>query len=59
MNMESLIENLENAFKAFLKDAAAQMENGNKAAGSRARKVSLSIEKGMKEFRKKSIEASK
>lgn len=59
MNMKSLIENLDSAFKEFIKDATAQVENGNKAAGSRARKASLSIEKAMKEFRKKSIEASK
>ena len=37
----------------------AQIENGNKAAGTRARKASLEIEKAMKEFRKASLEASK
>jgi len=31
----------------------------NKAAGTRARKISLEIEKAMKEFRKVSVEASK
>ncbi|MDD7228741.1 MAG: histone H1, partial [Bacteroidales bacterium] len=41
------------------KDAAAQVENGNKAAGTRARKASLEIEKKMKEFRKASLEAAK
>ena len=35
------------------------LENGNKAAGTRARKSSLEIEKTMKEFRKASLEASK
>ena len=35
------------------------IENGNKAAGTRARKASLEIEKAMKEFRKASLEASK
>ncbi|MCD8209987.1 MAG: histone H1, partial [Prevotella sp.] len=44
---------------AFIKDAGAQSENGNKAAGMRARKVSLQIEKLMKEFRKASLAASK
>ncbi|MEG2493757.1 MAG: hypothetical protein RSF94_06555, partial [Rikenellaceae bacterium] len=39
--------------------ATMQVENGNKAAGTRARKASLEIEKLMKEFRKVSIEASK
>ena len=37
----------------------ADFENGNKAAGTRARKASLDIEKAMKEFRKASLEASK
>ena len=36
-----------------------QLENGNKAAGTRARKASLEIEKTMKEFRKASLEDSK
>ena len=36
-----------------------RFENGNKAAGTRARKASLEIEKAMKEFRKASLEASK
>ena len=31
----------------------------NKAAGTRARKASLEIEKAMKEFRKASLEAAK
>ena len=41
------------------KDAEAQAVKGNKAAGTRARKASLEIEKVMKEFRKVSLEASK
>jgi len=35
------------------------VENSNKAAGARARKSSLTIEKALKEFRKESISASK
>lgn len=57
--MKELIEKLEAAFTAFKTDAAAQVENGNKAAGTRARKASLEIEKAMKEFRKASLEESK
>jgi len=57
--MKNLVENLKVNFESFAKDAQAQMENGNKAAGQRARKVSLEIEKALKEFRKKSIEATK
>ncbi len=41
------------------KDAVLQVENGIKAAGTRARKSSLELEKLMKEFRKMSLEASK
>ena len=38
--MKELIEKLEAAFTAFKTDATAQAENGNKAAGTRARKRS-------------------
>ncbi|MDH6308518.1 hypothetical protein M2451_000829 [Dysgonomonas sp. PFB1-18] len=57
--MKNLVENLNQLIADFTKDAALQVENGNKAAGTRARKASLAIEKALKEFRKKSIEASK
>jgi len=57
--MEELVANLNQSFALFSKDAAAQIENGNKAAGTRARKISLQIEKDLKEFRKVSIEAAK
>ena len=57
--MKELVENLNQLFAEFSKDAALQVENGNKAAGTRARKSSLAIEKALKEFRKQSIEASK
>ena len=57
--MKELVEKITAAYAAFAKDATAQVENGNKAAGARARKVSLEIEKAMKEFRKASLEAAK
>lgn len=57
--MKTLVEKINAGFAAFAKDAAAQVENGNKAAGARARKVSLELEKLMKEFRKTSIAAGK
>lgn len=57
--IKELIEKIETAYTAFKTDGEAQTENGNKAAGIRARKASLEIEKLMKEFRKTSIEASK
>ena len=57
--MKELVEKIQAEFTAFTEDATAQMEKGNKAAGTRARKASLEIEKTMKEFRKASLEASK
>ena len=57
--MKQTLENLGQLITEFQKDATQQVENGNKAAGTRARKASLAIEKAMKEFRKQSIEASK
>jgi len=59
MTLQGLVENLNSAFAAFSKEAALQVENGNKAAGTRARKLSLDIEKALKDFRKQSIETSK
>ncbi len=57
--MKELIEKIEAAYGEFRSDAGLQLEKGNKAAGTRARKSSLELEKLMKEFRKQSLEASK
>lgn len=57
--MKKLVENINGLIAEFQKDAALQVENGNKAAGTRARKTSLAIEKALKEFRKESIAAAK
>lgn len=57
--MKELLSKIEEAYAAFVKDSALQVENGNKAAGVRARKVSLELEKMMKEFRKGSLEMQK
>ena len=57
--MKELIDQINAAYEAFAKDANAQAEGGNKAAGARARKASLEIEKAMKAFRKVSLEATK
>jgi len=46
--MKELVEKVAELYAAFEKDAKAQIENGNKAAGTRARKASLEIEKSMK-----------
>ena len=56
--MKELIEQVAALYADFEKDAKAQLENGNKAAGTRARKASLEIEKAMKAFRKASLEAA-
>ena len=57
--MKDLLASIETAMEAFKKDATAQVESGNKAAGTRARKASLELEKLLKRFRKESLEASK
>lgn len=57
--MQELIAKIADLYATFEKDAKAQLENGNKAAGTRARKASLEIEKAMKAFRKASLEAAK
>lgn len=57
--MKELVEKIAAAMAEFQKDATAQVESGNKAAGTRARKASLEIEKALKEFRKVSVEATK
>jgi len=57
--MNELLEKANGFIADFTKNAGLQLENGNKAAGARARKASLEIEKLMKEFRKVSIETSK
>ncbi len=57
--MKELVDKINVEIENFSKNAKAQVENGNKAAGTRARKASLELEKLLKEFRKVSIEASK
>ena len=57
--MSELIEKIKEVSEVLLVDAAAQAEKGNKAAGTRARKASLDLEKLLKEFRKLSLEESK
>ena len=57
--MEKLVKQIVDSYNAMIEDAKAQIEKGNKAAGTRARKASLDLEKMLKEFRKLSIEASK
>lgn len=57
--MKALVEQIKAEIDVFVKNADAQVEKGNKAAGARARKAALAIMKDMKEFRKASVEAGK
>ena len=57
--MNELIEKINASFETLKADADLQTEKGNKAAGTRARKTSLELEKLLKEFRKASLDASK
>lgn len=56
--MKKLIEHISALGDSFLKDANAQLEKGNKAAGLRARRISLELEPMLKRFRKLSLEAA-
>lgn len=57
--MEETIKKIEQVVMNDLLPNLAQNCKGNKAAGVRARKASLELEKMFKEYRKLSIEAAK
>ena len=57
--MNELLTQIQDVYAAFSTDAVLQIEKNNKAAGTRARKASLELEKLMKEFRKLSLEDPK
>ena len=57
--MKALVDQINAEMAAFAKDADAQVEKGNKAAGARARKSALTLSKLLKDFRKVSVEATK
>lgn len=50
---------MQDIYETFKANAMLQLEKQNKAAGTRARKDSLILEKLAKKFRKASLEASK
>jgi hypothetical protein len=54
--MKTLLSQINERIDHFQTNAATHIEKSNKAAGTRARKASLDIEKKLKEFRKKSME---
>ena len=57
--MNELVNAIVAEYAVFAANAEAQAVKGNKAAGARARKSSLALEKMLKDFRKASIEAGK
>lgn len=57
--MQQLVENINAQIELFQENAKLQVEKGNKAAGTRARKAALELSKLLKEFRKASVEAAK
>lgn len=57
--MKELVEKIKANYAAFEANAKTQVEKGNKAAGTRARKAALELMKDLKEFRKVSVDASK
>ena len=56
--MEELQQKIAEQTALFVKNADLNLK-GNKAAGVRARKATLELEKLFKEYRKRSIEISK
>lgn len=56
--MNELIEKINAGIEAFQTESKANL-SGTKAAGARARKATLELEKLFKEYRKVSIEESK
>lgn len=56
--MEEKVNFIKNLFDNFIIEARKNVD-GNKAAGTRARRTSLEIEKALKDYRKASIEASR
>ena len=57
--MQQLVEKINAQVELFQVNAKLQVEKGNKAAGTRARKAALELTKLMKEVRKASVEAAK
>lgn len=57
--IEKLLQEIRQASEALLTDGTLQSERGNKAAGLRARKASLKLERLTKAFRKASLEVTK
>ena len=57
--IEKLLQEIRQTSEALLSDGTLQSERGNKAAGLRARKASLELERLTKAFRNASLEVTK
>jgi hypothetical protein len=57
--MKNLIDRINEGIDQFQENVTTHVEKANKAAGARARKVSLELEKKLREFRKRSLEHEK
>lgn len=57
--IEKLLQKIRQTSDALLTDGTLQSERGNKAAGLRARKASLELERLTKAFREASLEVTK
>jgi hypothetical protein len=57
--MKDLIAKINAEFETFKRESESLTDKGVKAAGPRARKSTLELEKNLKEFRKVSVEESK
>ncbi|MEZ7506986.1 histone H1 [Flavobacterium sp. Arc2] len=57
--MKDLIEKINAEFETFKTESESLTKKGVKAAGARARKATLELEKLLKEFRKVTVQESK
>lgn len=57
--MKELFDSIQAKMIEFNNDLNLNVNKGNKAAGVRARKASIELEKMFKEYRKKSLESAK
>lgn len=57
--MKELFDNIQSKIIELSKDMERNVHDGNKAAGARARKATIELEKMFKEYRKLSVESAK
>lgn len=57
--MKELFDKIQSKMAELTKDMERNVQEGNKAAGVRARRTTLELEKMFKQYRKLSIESAK